>query len=107
MAMKPLAPGLFSTTTCRPHCFDSFSAIRRMKIDGATPGECGMVILTVLVGNACENAVGAASSQAATKAAISSSFAHLIVRYDTRGPNVSCSTISQPDKNSDHVHAAR
>src|SRR3989442_4223335 len=61
MAMKPLAPGLFSTTTCRPHCFDSFSAIRRMKIDGATPGECGMVILTVRVGKTCASSAGAAA----------------------------------------------
>src|SRR5712692_5147188 len=53
MAMKPLAPGRFSTTTCRPHRAPSFSAMRRMKIEGPTPLECGMVILTVLVGNSC------------------------------------------------------
>ena len=51
MAMKPLAPGRFSTTTWRPQAAESFSAMSRMKIDGATPLECGMVIFTVRDGN--------------------------------------------------------
>src|SRR5947199_40085 len=37
MAMKPLAPGRFSTTTWRPQAAESFSAMSRMKIDGAAP----------------------------------------------------------------------
>src|SRR2546423_6035493 len=64
MAMKPLAPGLFSTTTCFPQSLESFSAMRRMKIDGATPAECGMVIRTVRVGKDCAPAGPAASSRA-------------------------------------------
>src|SRR6266849_4131776 len=63
MAMKPLAPGRFSTTTWRPHCAPSFSAMRRMKIDGPTPLECGMVILTVLVGNSCACAAAATNNR--------------------------------------------
>jgi hypothetical protein len=43
---------------------ESFSAMRRMKIDGATPLECGMVIFTVREGNcAITGAVSARSAK--------------------------------------------
>jgi hypothetical protein len=42
----------------------SFSAITRMKMEGATPLECGMVIFTGREGNPCAPAHAAAAASA-------------------------------------------
>ena len=54
---------LMSACHSRMDLLVSFSAMRRMKIDGATPLECGMVILTVRAGN-CAVADGAIARSA-------------------------------------------
>src|SRR5260221_6844453 len=73
MAMKPLAPGRLSTITGFPQASDSFSAISRMKMDGATPLECGIVIWTVRDGNgAIAGAPSTTSVQARRSRGISS-----------------------------------
>jgi hypothetical protein len=44
------APGLFSTTNCRPICFDSASAVMRAMVSVPPPGGDGTIMRTGFVG---------------------------------------------------------
>ncbi len=69
MAMKPLPPGRFSTTTGWPQARESLSATRRATPSGPPPTGNGVMMRTGLVGKAGCCADAAAGSSAAVASA--------------------------------------
>src|SRR6478735_7664270 len=69
MAMKPLPPGRFSTTTGWPQARESLSATRRATPSGPPPTGNGVMMRTGLVGNCCAKApIGSAAAVSAPAA---------------------------------------
>src|SRR3990167_31012 len=75
MAMKPLAPGLLSMTSCCPQLRDKRSLRMRITASGPLPGEYGATERTGLEGKVCATAWGTLA--AATRASAQSARAGL------------------------------